>query len=157
VAFVAEPGIEGAAGACFGWLLVALAVFDFQHLWLPNRLTFLLAATGLIAGFIGGAPEIGDRLIGGVLAYLLLTMTARAYFRFRGRQGLGAGDAKLFGAIGLWLGWQTLPFVLLGAALMGVYYILREMADGRSITADTRLPLGTLMAVAAFPIWILSR
>jgi leader peptidase (prepilin peptidase)/N-methyltransferase len=157
LALTVAPRGEGIAGAYFGWLLVALAVLDFRHFWLPDRLTFLLGAMGFATGAVGLSPSLDDRLIGGAAGYAALAAISFFYSKLRGRQGMGAGDPKLLGAIGLWLGWQVLPFVLLGAGLLGVNLILYQLARKRSITAQTRLPLGTLMAVAAFPIWVFTR
>lgn len=157
IALTVAPGGEGFAGAYFGWMLVALAALDFRHFWLPDRLTFLLGAMGLATGAIGLAPTLNDRLIGAALGYATLAIISLIYSKLRGRQGMGAGDPKLLGAIGLWLGWQTLPFVLLGASILGLNQMLYQLARKRPITLETRLPLGALMAVAAFPVWVFIR
>jgi len=148
------PGIEGSMGAAFGWLLVALAALDLRHFWLPDRLTAAVALLGVAGAFAGLHPPPLDRLIGGVGGFALLWSIGAAYRLVRKREGLGAGDPKLFGAIGLWVGWQALPFVLLGASAAGLGMALMLMLRQR-VTATTRLPLGTLLAVAAFPVWLL--
>lgn len=142
------------AGAGFGWLLLALAALDLRTLWLPDRLTALLAAGGVVTGAIGLAPALGDRLLGGVAGFGALWAIARGYRLVRGREGMGGGDPKLFGAIGLWLGWRMLPAVLLVACLVGFAAILGLALRGGQVARDTRLPLGTLMAIAAYPAWI---
>ncbi|TKD50136.1 prepilin peptidase [Sphingomonas baiyangensis] len=146
---IAAPGIEGAAGAVFGWLLLALAATDAVAFWLPDRLTATLALAGLGAGALGLGAPLGDRLIGAAAGFAVLALAAAAYRLMRGRTGLGGGDPKLFGAIGLWLGWRALPAVLLVAALLGIAW-----AMARAMRADARLPLGTLLAIAAFGYWL---
>jgi leader peptidase (prepilin peptidase) / N-methyltransferase len=47
-----------------------------------------------------------------------------------------------------------LPMVMVGAAGLGLGAVLVMRASGKSITATTRLPLGTLMAVAAWSLWL---
>lgn len=150
------PGWQGFAGGCFGWLLLGLMVLDYRYFWLPDRLTGLLAAGGLSAGAFGFAPPFTDRLVGGAAGYATLALIAWSFARLRGRKGMGAGDPKLLGAIGFWLGWQSLPFVLLGASMLAVPLIIIQLVQKGSITAQTRLPLGTLMAAAAYPIWLFS-
>lgn len=141
----AAPGWDGVAGATFGWLLLALAAIDFRAFWLPDALTAALA----LAGLAFGAPPLADRLIGGVAGFAALWLVAAGYRRLRGRAGLGGGDAKLFGAIGLWLGWRALPGVLLVACLIGL-----AVALARRMRAGDRLPLGTLLAAGAFAAWL---
>jgi leader peptidase (prepilin peptidase)/N-methyltransferase len=154
--FVA-PGVDGALGALFGWLLLTLAAIDLKHFWLPNVLTGSLALGGLAGGLIGFAPDLQDRIIGGIAGYASLALIAFAYRTIRKREGLGGGDPKLLGAIGLWLGWQVLPYVLIGASVAGLAAVATLAMRGRAVAATTRLPFGTLMAVAAFPLWLISR
>lgn len=149
------PGWEGVAGAVFGWLLLALAALDLAAFWLPDRLTGALAATGLVSGLFFDPGWI-DRILGGVLGYGLLWLVAFTYRHVRGRDGLGGGDPKLFGAIGLWLGATMLAPVLLGASLIGLAVALAMKLSGRRIGMTTRFPLGTLLAIAAFPAWLSS-
>lgn len=155
-AFALAPGWSGVAGALFGWILLALAVLDAEHLWLPDVLTVPLLAGGLAGAFVVGQPSIGDRLIGAAAGYCGLFLIAWAYKRARGRDGLGGGDPKLFAAIGAWLGWAPLPLVLLGASLIGLLSVGLAMLRGKSVGADTRIPLGTLLALAAWPVWLAS-
>jgi len=151
---LAMPGIGGIAGAVFGWLLLTLAALDLAAFWLPNVLTGALAALGLATGLLGIAPPIDVRLIGGIGGYAALAVVAAGYRLARGRQGLGGGDPKLFGAIGCWLGWQALPLVLLAAALIGIAAVLGFMMGGRKVTGTDRLPFGVMLAAAAFTVWI---
>jgi leader peptidase (prepilin peptidase) / N-methyltransferase len=154
VALWAVPGWQGLAGALFGWLLLALGALDAAHFWLPNRLTATLALTGLGAGLAGLDPPLAERLWGGLAGYLSLALIAFAYRLIRKREGLGGGDPKLLGGIGLWLGWQMLPYVVLGASGLGLLFALVQMVCGRPLAATDRLPLGALFAIVAFPLWI---
>lgn len=149
------PGAEGVAGAVFGWLLVALAALDARAFWLPDPLVAALAVVGLASGVAGFDPPLADRLIGGIAGFALLWSVGWSYRRVRGREGLGGGDPKLFGAIGLWLGWRLLPAVLVVAGLVGLGVVALRAARGRRVRADDALPLGTLLAVAAYPAWLL--
>jgi leader peptidase (prepilin peptidase)/N-methyltransferase len=147
------PGWESVAGAIFGWLLLALAALDLAAFWLPNRLTALLAVTGIADGIFFD-PGWLDRAAGGAIGFGLLYLVAFTYRRIRGREGLGGGDPKLFGAIGLWLGASLLMPVLLAASLIGLAVALALRIAGREMGMTSRLPLGTLLALAAFPAWI---
>ncbi|WP_413740781.1 prepilin peptidase [Sphingomonas sp. Sphisp66] len=153
-AAIASPDPAGAAGAVFGWLLLTLAALDVAALWLPNALTATLAVTGLGTGLLGLDPPLDERLIGGAAGFGVLWLVAWGYKRLRGRQGLGGGDPKLFGGIGLWLGWHALPLVLLAACLIGFAGIFGLMLGGQKVTATDRLPFGVMLAAAAFAVWL---
>jgi leader peptidase (prepilin peptidase) / N-methyltransferase len=150
----AAPGWAGVAGAVFGWLLLALAALDLTAFWLPDRLTASLAALGLATGLAGLAPALEDRLIGGAAGFAVLWLVAFGYRQLRDRHGLGGGDPKLFGAIGLWLGWRALPLVLLLACLLGLAAVAMLALRGRRMRASDRLPLGVMLAAAAFAVWL---
>ncbi len=149
VAGAVAPGIAGVAGAVFGWLLLALGAIDLAAFWLPNRLVAALALAGLASGAAGLPPAWTERLIGGVAGFGVLWLVAALYRRMRGRVGLGGGDPKLFGAIGLWLGWRALPGVLLAACVIGLAWAVAMRMRG-----DSRLPLGTLLAVSTWLFWV---
>ncbi|WP_230770076.1 prepilin peptidase [Sphingomonas sp. Leaf4] len=153
VAGLVAPGIEGVAGAACGWLLLASGAIDLAAFWLPDRLTIALALVALAGGLGGIAPDFSDRAIGGLAGFGSLWLVATFYRAMRGRTGLGGGDPKLFGAIGLWLGWRALPVVLLVATVAGLCVVVAMRIAGREVKATDRLPLGTLLAVAAFLVW----
>jgi leader peptidase (prepilin peptidase)/N-methyltransferase len=154
VAGLAVPGPAAAAGALFGWLLLTLAALDVTAFWLPDALTLALATTGVVTGMLGVEPPLGDRAIGGLAGFASLWLIAAVYRAIRHREGLGGGDPKLFGAIGLWLGWRMLPIVLLLASLAGLAAVLGRLLADRRVRADDRLPFGALLAIAAYPAWL---
>ncbi|MBA2466974.1 MAG: prepilin peptidase [Sphingomonas sp.] len=146
-ALAIDPGLRGGSLALFCWLLLAPAVLDARYHWLPDRLTIALAGAGLaIGGFLSGVPIL-HRLIGGAAGFASLALLALAYRRLRGREGMGGGDPKLLGAIGLWTGWAALPAILLIASLAG----LASAAIGRRRPLDA-VAFGTLLALGA-AIW----
>jgi leader peptidase (prepilin peptidase)/N-methyltransferase len=154
-AILAHPMPLAAVTAVLGWWLFLLGALDVEHEWLPDRLTWPLLAAGLAAAWGGFGPPLESRLIGAAAGFACLFLIARLYRILRGREGLGGGDPKLFAAIGAWLGWTQLPFVLVGAGLIGLAALLLKRLRGGDVAASDRLPLGTLMALAAWPIWIL--
>ena len=143
-----------------GWQLLLLAMLDARHFWLPLRLVGLLGATGL-AGVIGFAlrahptAHIEVALIGGALGCGALALVRLLYRRVRGAEGMGAVDPWLMGAVGLWLGPLGVVEVLLGASLVGIASAATMLVMGQRVAADTALPLGTCIAVAAWPLFCL--
>lgn len=154
LAGLAVPGPTGLAGAVFGWLLLTLAALDIAEFWLPDALTATLAGAGLATGLLGVEPTLTERVIGGVGGFAALWMVGAGYKALRHRDGLGGGDPKLLGAIGLWLGWRMLPVVVLLAALTGLAVVVLGIVRGRTAALGDRLPFGALLAIAAYPAWL---
>ena len=129
-------------------LLAVIAVIDWRSLRIPDRLSLPLIGAGLVLAAVG--PRLGDHLIGAVLGYALLAGFGAAFYRFRGVEGLGLGDAKLFAAAGAWLGWQGLPAVLLVAALGGLAFAL---ATGQA-RRDRTIAFGPWLALGFWLVWL---
>lgn len=142
-----QPNMTGAALAVFWLLLIAPAVLDAKHHWLPDALTAALAISGLVLGGLATGATVTDRLVGGASGFAALAVLAGAYRWLRGREGLGAGDPKLLGAIGLWTGLVPLPAILVIASLAGIAIALVQRRS-----ALERMPFGTLLAFAAI-VW----
>ena len=146
------PSLEGVGWTLLGWILLTLAILDWRHFWLPDALTMPLAFLGFTLGLWTTDVMLTDRVIGAVAGYGSLLGIALGYRALRGREGLGLGDAKLLGALGAWFGWQVLPFLLLIAASVGLAVML---LTGRARSATARVPLGSFLALAALPAWLL--
>lgn len=151
---LAVAGGAAVASAVFGWLLLTLALLDARVLWLPDRLTLPLALAGLAVGMLDIGPPLVDRVIGGAAGYAGLQAIRLGYRALRGREGMGGGDPKLFGAIGLWVGWTMLPIVLVLACLVGLGVVLFWLITHNRVQKAVKLPFGTLLAIAAYPAWI---
>lgn len=113
-----------------GLWLIAIAVFDVKYLRIPDGLTLPMVAFGLGVAWFDGYSDFAHHLIGAGAGYLAMAGFGQAYFRLRGREGLGLGDAKLFSAAGAWLGWQALPFVLLIGSVGGLCWALITRQKG---------------------------
>ena len=154
LAGIVAPGPLGLLVAGFGWLLVLVAALDATELWIPDPLVATLAIGGALASLVL-PPPLTERLIGGLAGFGALWLIGFTYRRLRGREGLGGADPKLFGAIGLWLGWRMLPPVLLIAALVGLGVVAWRAATGRAVARDDAVPFGAFLAIAAYPALLL--
>ena len=133
-----------------GVALAAIAVIDFRTHRIPDAISLPLVAAGLTWAFSFGDRPWPAHLIGALVGYASFAGFGALYFRLRGREGLGLGDAKLFAAAGAWLGWQKLPFVLLVGSLGGLLYALLT----RRNHARARLAFGPWMALAIWLAWL---
>jgi leader peptidase (prepilin peptidase) / N-methyltransferase len=142
--------------ALFGWALLLLAALDARHFWLPDRVTIPLAILGLIANFSGVGPGLVDALIGASTGFVSLWSVGFAFKKVRGVDGLGGGDPKIFAAIGAWVGWANLPLILFAAAGIGLLIVAVLALTGRPLLRSAPLPLGALLAIAAWPVCLVS-
>jgi leader peptidase (prepilin peptidase) / N-methyltransferase len=154
VAVIAHPLPLALVTALLGWWLLTVAALDLEHQWLPDRLTLPLIPLGLAAAWAGFGPPLGERALGAAIGWAALFLIAWAYRKLRGRDGMGSGDPKLMAAIGAWIGIWPLPAILLGAGLTGLAAVAAMRLRGEAVAATDRLPLGTLLALAAWPIWL---
>jgi leader peptidase (prepilin peptidase) / N-methyltransferase len=156
----------------FYWLLIALAVLDAEHLWLPNFVTIPGIAIGfwfslIHLGFLAQMPTdeyeipltkygaLGMALmgLGEILAAAGLILLIRwAYWLIRRREGIGLGDAKLMALLAAWLGLPgaLLAFaigVVLGSAVALVLLAIPASRRESETWALTKLPLGTFLCI----------
>ena len=154
----ARDGATLGLGLVLGWQLLLLGLLDLRHYWLPDRLIALLAVSGAIPALAAGWGDLrllSGPLLGAAMGFALLWLPGRLYRAWRGIDGLGAGDPKLLGAIGIWLGPLGVVATLLGGALIGLAAAASLALAGRSVTARTALPLGSCLALAGFGVYLL--
>lgn len=145
--FLFLPPVQAAAWALMAWLLIPLIWLDHRHLWLPTALILWLAGAGLLAGGLLSEVTLIDRALGGLIGWAALTTIAYLFRRVRGIEGMGRGDPRLLGALGLWMGWQALAFLLLLASVFGLALAL---VRSRSVPlSEQQIPLGTALGLAA--------
>ena len=104
--------------------LAALAWIDLRQFRLPDALTLPLVLLGLGLSLTGHGPAPLDAAIGAAAGFAVFWALGATYFRLRKIDGLGLGDAKLMAAAGAWLGWQMLPWLVLGASLPALVFAL---------------------------------
>jgi len=139
----------------FGWVLLSLAAIDLRSLLLPDPLTLAAALLGALMVATSRPDAWLEHVIGGLAGYLVLFAVETVYLRLRGRDGLGRGDAKLLGAIGLWVGWTRLPDVLLIASLSGLLAaLLYNRLLRHELSASTPVAFGPWLALAGWISWL---
>ncbi len=137
-----------------GWTLLTLAVIDQRHFMLPDVLTLPLIPAGLAVAYLLDPALLASHVLGGVAGFLAFVAIAFAYRWWRGREGLGLGDAKLLAAAGAWLGWQALPGVVLIAAVSALALALAGAVRGDRLSAGTRIAFGSHLALAFWLVWL---
>lgn len=131
--------------------LIALAGIDYDHKLLPNRIVYPLAIWGLVATVLVDRDDLVEHLVAGAGAFLFLFLAVLAYPR-----GMGMGDVKLAGAMGLYLGVSVIPALLiafLSGSIVGIVILAREGAAARkkAVPFGIFLALGGIVAVLVGP------
>jgi leader peptidase (prepilin peptidase) / N-methyltransferase len=142
------------AGVALSFALAWASAVDLDRRILPDTLTLGLCLAGLALGWRAGWTFALDSAIGAAAGYGLLAGIAWAYRRWRGRDGLGMGDAKLLAAAGAWTGWQGLPFVLLVGSLSALGLVAISIVFGRRWQAETALPFGPFLSAGLWAVWV---
>jgi len=120
---------------------------------LPDALVLLLAVLGLLVIGLVEPDRLLAHFVGLFVGYLGFEAVNATYLRLRGRDGLGHGDAKLFGAIGAWVGWEGLATVVIYATVAGLLesFLRHRWGDLR---LETKIPFGPALCLGAWLVWL---
>lgn len=137
--------------------LVALSGIDLDHHRLPNKVLyptlFAMSALFVAAAAVSGEwDRLGRAAIGGAIGFAVLFVIA-----FISPRGMGFGDVRLAGMLGVAEGWLGLGYVAVGlflgflaAAVVGVALIATKVKSRKDkIPFGPFLALGALLAVFA--------
>ncbi len=108
-----------AASLILLWSLIALTMIDFDTKLLPDQITLPLIWLGLLVNLNGLIVPLEEAVIGAIAGYLSLWSVYWLFKLLTGKEGMGYGDFKLLAALGAWLGWKTLPSIILISSFVG--------------------------------------
>ena len=161
--------VEGLKWAVFSSLIVVLVFTDLRERILPDVVNFTGLGMALVLSLFtkpmdGTAPllanhffafpppppvlSFADSILGAAAGSAFLWLVSEAYFRLRGREGMGLGDVKMMLMAGAFLGLKrTLLTIFAGSLLgsiLGIAFILARRKD-----SNYELPFGTFLGLAA--------
>jgi leader peptidase (prepilin peptidase)/N-methyltransferase len=133
----------------FAATLVAVAAIDLEHRIVPNRIVVPAAVFAVAAAAVIEPGRLPDLLIAGAVAFGALLLAAVAY-----PAGMGMGDVKLAGVLGLYLGASVIPAMLVAFAAgsaVGIAIVVRNGPSARKsgIPFAPFLALGGLVGLLA--------
>lgn len=149
VALYVGWGVSLLAYLILTWALIALAFIDIDTQLLPDNLTLPLLWLGLLFNLFFSEIPLTDAVLGAAAGYLLLWSVYWLFKLVTGKEGMGYGDFKLLAALGAWLGWQSLPLIILLSSFVGAVLgavILWSRGQGKS----QPLPFGPYLAAAGW-------
>ena len=122
--------------------LVPVALIDLDTRLIPNRITLPAAVAAALAGALTRPSGVPEQLIAGAAAAGFLLIFLLAYPR-----GMGMGDVKLAGVLGLFLG-RSVGVAILSGTLIGALVGAVVMARvGVGAGRKTAVPFGPFLAV----------
>ncbi len=149
VAAYYPPGWTLAGALLLTWMLLALTFIDFDKLLLPDQLTLPLLWLGLLLNISGQYVSLTDAVIGAAAGYLVLWSIYWAFKLLTGKEGMGYGDFKLLAALGAWLGWQSLPLILILSSCVGAVLGITLVVMKRQ-HQEKPMPFGPYLAIAGW-------
>ena len=145
-----DDAVGIALGIILVTILIPIALIDYEHRIIPNRITGPAAIVAIAIGLLFDQDFVVEQLIAGAAAGGFFLLAAIAYPR-----GMGMGDVKLAGVMGLYLGRAVGLAVLIGlvaGVVVGAIIIARVgTKEGRKMAVPFGpfLALGGIIAIFA--------
>jgi leader peptidase (prepilin peptidase)/N-methyltransferase len=137
------------AALFFTWICICLTFIDLDYHLLPDQLTLLLLWLGLFFSLFACFVNSHEAILGAIAGYLIFAITQVLFGWATGKTGMGQGDYKFLAALGAYLGWQLLPFIILLSSLCGIIFAVTHMLINRHFKSIP-LPFGPYLAVAGW-------
>jgi len=163
------PTPEAAKWAAFSALMIVLVFTDLRERILPDVVNYTGLGIGLgislfthptdgTAQWLSGrlfaypppepALSLADAVLGAAFGSGLLWLVSEAYFRWRGREGMGFGDVKMMLMAGAFLGAKRALLTIFAGSVLGSILGLAFIMTRRK-SSDYELPFGSFLGMAA--------
>lgn len=148
VVLVLGVSFTSLAACVLTWILITLALIDFDTQLLPDDITLPALWFGLLINFFSVMTPFHTAFFGAIAGYLVLWSVYQLFKLVTGKEGMGFGDFKMLAMLGAWLGIQALPVIVIlssfaGAVIGGLLIVL-----GRD--KDNPIKFGPFLAIAGF-------
>ncbi len=137
-----DEAIRVVLGLLLVTALVPIALIDLDVRLIPNVITGPFAIAALVAGLALDIDFVPEQLIAGAGAFAFFFLAAWLYPR-----GMGMGDVKLAGMLGLYLGRAVAPAIFLALILGVVVGAIVIARLGQKAGRKTAVPFGPFLAI----------
>lgn len=108
------PSFRLVVASMYTAIFLLIFVIDVAHRWVPNVLLAWATLLALVISVVTGQPRLNEALLGAVIGFGWFYLIAVLY-----PGGLGAGDVKLAGLVGLVTGFPGVVAALTVGILVG--------------------------------------
>lgn len=130
-------------------ILLICSTIDLEHQIIPDELSWPMIFFGPLVAYFHPELSLSESLQGVFFGAAMICTIIYGYYKIRGVEGMGLGDAKLLAFIGGWLGVRAvLPVLMLGSILGSLIAIL-GMVKNRRIDGSVEIAFGPFLAVGA--------
>ena len=134
-------------------LLLVIAMFaDIKGCIIPNEVNFIGFIVGIVLTFLKMTINVNaalDSVAGMLVGFLVFLAIAGFSILVFKKEGMGGGDIKLMGVIGLYLGFfNTIQVFILSffiAAIISIFLLATKIKKG-----DDYIPFGPFIVLAAY-------
>jgi len=140
----------------FGYILITISVIDINYKIIPDSLSLTLLWAGILVSLFFSSREFSDfpidpasSIFGAIFGYFILWGIFHIYLLVSHKEGLGYGDFKFLAALGAWLGWKLIPFILFFSSILGITFGLWMMLN-KKIKKDDPIPFAPFLALSGW-------
>lgn len=121
-------------------VFICVFFIDLEHKLIFDRFQIILLVLAIASIFFDKDYGWLSHLIGGVSAFGVFFLVSFLFEKISGKEGLGGGDVKLVGVVGLMLGWEKMLLSLLLATVPAAVIMLianrARVADGNTTDSE---------------------
>jgi leader peptidase (prepilin peptidase) / N-methyltransferase len=137
------PEVELVVALTLISLLLIITVSDLAYMIIPNKVLIVFLVLFMIERFLIPVDPWYDPLLGAIIGFGLLFLIGVI-----SKGGMGGGDIKLFGVLGLALGWSSILLTFFFAALIGTVVGIIGMLLGK-VKRKKPIPFGPSIAAGS--------
>lgn len=147
------PGVRYIIYYVWACTLLVITFIDLDYQIIPDRLSL----GGIVIGILALRwLDVGykDALIGLALGIGMLLAIIYGYYLLTKRQGMGGGDVKLLGMIGVFTGWQGVLFTVFMSSFIGTLIGIPWVYIQKG-TLKSAIPFGPFLCLGAliYVLW----
>lgn len=138
--------VELVTALFFVSMLMIIFVSDITYMLIPNKILLFFLPFFILMRFLSPLTPWYDAIIGAIVGFGLIALIIIV-----SQGGMGAGDMKLFGVIGIVLGWKNvlLAFFIaafLGAFIGGILMLVNKVKKKQPIPFGPYIVIGALIS-----------